>query len=142
MELWIPSKLTSKVYGLLSKVILCFFFTFLSPFLFYFSHLSDSLFCFILLLLLFKYSCPHFNPTTLPHPTHPHFSPSILSPFGFVHGSFMHVPWWPFPLFSSLSSSPSPLCDFLVHIFSLYFYAFLWCLSWKVGCPFVQLRQW
>ena len=38
-------------------------------------------------LLLFKYSCLHFPPTTLPNPSHPHFPPLILSPFGFAHVS-------------------------------------------------------
>ena len=32
----------------------------------------------------------HFVITTL------HLPPSILTPFGFVHGSFIHVPWWLF----------------------------------------------
>ena len=50
-------------------------------------------------LLLFKHSCLHFTPMTLPHPTHPHLPPSVLSLFGFVHGSFIHVPWQPFPFF-------------------------------------------
>ena len=47
---------------------------------------------FIYFLLLFKYSCLRFPLTTLPSPTDPHLSPSVLSPFGFVHGSFVHVP--------------------------------------------------
>ena len=36
-------------------------------------------------------------------------------PFGFVHVSFIHVPWWPFPYFSpvSLSSIPSGYCQFV-----------------------------
>ena len=32
-----------------------------------------------------------------PHLTHPHLSPSILPLFGFVHVSFIHVPWRPSP---------------------------------------------
>ena len=35
---------------------------------------------FILLLLLFKYSCLHFLATSLPRPTHPHLPPSVLPP--------------------------------------------------------------
>ena len=52
--------------------------------------------------------------TALPHPTHPHLPPSILPTFGFVHGSFIHVPWQPFTFFSLLSSShlPSGYCQF------------------------------
>ena len=58
-------------------------------------------------LLLFKYSCLHFLPTPLPHPTHAHLPPSILPTFGFVHVSFIHVPSQPFPFFSpSFPHSP------------------------------------
>ena len=32
------------------------------------------------------------------HLSHPHLLPGILPPFGFVHVSFIHVPWQPFPL--------------------------------------------
>ena len=54
-------------------------------------------------LLLFKYSCLHFLPTTPPrHPSHPHFPPWILPLFGFVHVSFIDVPEKP-------SSFPSPI---------------------------------
>ena len=42
--------------------------------------------------LLLKYNCLHFPATTFPHPTHLHLPPSILPHFGFVHGSFMHIP--------------------------------------------------
>ena len=41
---------------------------------------------------MFKYSCSHFPTTTFPHPPHPNLPPSILSPFHFVHGSFIHGP--------------------------------------------------
>ena len=47
----------------------------------------------------------------LPHTFPPHSSlPPTLkpTPFGFVHGSFMHVPWWPFPYFPPFTPS-SPL---------------------------------
>ena len=48
----------------------------------------------ILFLLLFKYSCLHFPATTFPY-----LPPSILTPFGFGHGSFIHVPYWLFCFF-------------------------------------------
>ena len=47
---------------------------------------------FIFFLLLFEYSCLHFSPTTPTHSSHPHLLPLILPHFGFVHGSFIHVP--------------------------------------------------
>ena len=43
-------------------------------------------------LLLFKYSCLHFPPTTPPNPSHPRFPPLILPLCGFVPVSFIHVP--------------------------------------------------
>ena len=58
-------------------------------------------------LLFFKYSYLHFPPTTLPCPTDLYLLPLIL-PLCFVHMSFTHVPWWPFPFFSPLSPSPLP----------------------------------
>ena len=45
-------------------------------------------------------------------PHHPPFSPPSppptleLNPFCFVHVSFIHVSWWPFPYYSLLSLSP------------------------------------
>ena len=48
-------------------------------------------------LLLFKYGCFHFPPTTLPRLTDPHLPPSILPLFGFSMG----------PLYMSLDN-PSP----------------------------------
>ena len=50
-----------------------------------------------------------FSCHTFPCPTHPHLPTSILPPFGFVHGSFIHVSWQPFPFFSPLSPLTSPL---------------------------------
>ena len=35
--------------------------------------------------------------------------PSILNPFGLVHESFIHVPWWPFPFPPKYSPPSSPL---------------------------------
>ena len=73
---------------------------------------------FSLFLLLFKYSCLHFPATTFSCPTHPHLPPSTLLPFGFVHGSFIHVPWQPFPFFHPLSPTPTPL--WLMSVCSLF----------------------
>ena len=63
------------------------------------------LFFFLYFLLMFKNSCLHFPHTTpLTHPPPP---PTInLIPLWFVYGSFIHVPWWPFPFFPPLSPSP------------------------------------
>ena len=77
------------------------FFTF---FFFFFTFFFNLNYFF---LLLFKYSCLHFLPTTLPH--HLHLPPSILPPFGFVYGSFIHVPWWPFPFFPLHTPLSPPL---------------------------------
>ena len=70
-------------------------------------------------LLLFNNSCPHFPPLlslALPTPTS-HFPPLILPPFGFVHGSFILIPWQPFPVFPLLSQSPQPsgYCQFVLY---------------------------
>ena len=70
-------------------------------------------------LLWFKYSCPHFPTTAFPYPTNSHLPPSVLPPFGFVHGSFIHVPWWFFPFFPLLSPARSPLV-----LVSLFFISF------------------
>ena len=43
------------------------------------------------LKLFLNYSCPHFSPTTLPCPMHPHLLHSIPPHDGFVHVSFIHV---------------------------------------------------
>ena len=58
-------------------------------------------------LLLFKYSCLHFPPTTLTNPSHPHSPPLILPLFGFAHVSFIHVPENPV-LFSPHFLLPPP----------------------------------
>ena len=57
----------------------------------------------------------HYSPLPFPPP------PSIFIPphpcIVFVPGSFIHVPWWSFPFFPLLSSSPLPLVTV-----SLFFY--------------------
>ena len=62
--------------------------------------------CFLFLKLLFKYTCFHFPAITFPTPI---FPPSILPRFGFVHGSFVHVPSTTLPLPSQLSPPHAPL---------------------------------
>ena len=56
-----------------------------------------------------------FPPPLSPAPPLPH---SILPPFGFIHGSFLHVPWWQFPFFSPLFPSPGN-CQFFLYFMSL-----------------------
>ena len=53
-----------------------------------------------LFLFLFKFSCLHFPTTTFLCPTQPHLSPSILSSFGFVHGSLYTCSFMTLPLLS------------------------------------------
>ena len=69
---------------------------------------------------LSPFSCQHLTPP------HPHVPFSILPPFGFVHGSFIHVPWWPFPFF------PPPLL--LLSVCSSF-----QCLWLYFACSFVLL---
>ena len=73
-----------------------------------FSQFVLPFFIFAFVLMLFKYSCLHFPDTTFPCSIHPHLPTSILPPFGFVHGSVIRVPWWPFPFFPPLSPSYLP----------------------------------
>ena len=75
-----------------------------------------SFFNFYFFLLLFKYGCLHFPTYTLLCPTHPYLPPSILPPFGFVHGSFIHFPWWPFSFFPPYTP-PLLLCLFYMHMY-------------------------
>ena len=65
-----------------------------------------------------------------PHPIHSHLLPSILLPCGFVHGSFIQVPGWPFPFFPPLSSSPL----WLLSVCSLF-----QCLWLYLACLYVLL---
>ena len=79
-------------------------------------------FIFYHILLMFEHSCLYFHNTTFLHPIYSHLPPSILALFGFVHGSFIHVPWQPLPFFPLLFPSPSPLVTvslFLISIFDL-----------------------
>ena len=67
------------------------------PFLFYCIYLFIYI---VVQVQLSPFSCNHFS---LPHP--PPFS-TLNPPFGFVHGYFIHVPWWPFPFFLLLNNIP------------------------------------
>ena len=60
--------------------------------------------CFNYFFVVVQVQLSPFSPTTLPCAIHPQ-----SYPFGFVHGSFIHVPWWPFPSFPALSTTSSPL---------------------------------
>ena len=82
----------------------------------------------------FSYCCSStvvsvFPPPLPPPHTHHHLSPSTS--FGFVHGSFIHVPWWPFPLFPPLSLSLHPLVTvslFFISMSLVLFCTYLFCL--------------
>ena len=87
-------------------------------YLFYFIISYNDFHFLIYFLLLFKYSFLHFPPTATPCPTN-HLRPSILPPFGFVHMSFIHVPWWPFSLFPLLLPPTSPLVTLSVFFISV-----------------------
>ena len=55
-----------------------------------------------------------------PHYSSPPYPPSHIqsySPSVFFHGSFICVPWWPFPFFPLLSPStlPSGHCHFVIY---------------------------
>ena len=92
----------------------------------------------LLLFLLFKYHCLHFPTTTFSHHTHPYFPPLLLPPrFGFVHGSFINVPWWHHPFFPPLSPSslPSGYCQFVLY-FNVSGYIWLTCLFWWLGSTY------
>ena len=68
----------------------------------------DYIYFFIFLIVVqvqWSSFSPHHGPLPQPSP------PPILepTPFGFVHVSFVHVPWWHFPYFPPLSPLPPPL---------------------------------
>ena len=89
----------------------------------------SSSFCFCLyqniylFIYLFIHCCSSivvsiFIPPRPPPHTHPRILPFNLSPFGFVHVSFTHVPWWIFPYFLPLSPITPPL--WLLSVCSLF----------------------
>ena len=91
-----------------------------------------SLFFIVVQEQLSPFSLNHALPP--PHPLHHPSPPPTLqpTPFGFVHVSFIHIPWWPFSLYPPLSLSPllSGYCKFC----SLF--QFLWLYF---ACLFVSL---
>ena len=89
----------------------------------------------IIFLLLFKYSWLHF-PSPLPLPPIPTLVPT---PFGFVHGSFIHVPWWPFLYFPPLSPFPLPsgYCQFVPY-FNVSGSILLICLFCRLGSTYTR----
>ena len=88
------------------------------------------LFIFIVVQVqLSPFSCHQF-------PT-PHLPPSILPPFDFVRGSFIHVPWRPFSFFPLLSPFPLPsgYCQ-LVLYFNVFGHILLACLLCWLGSTY------
>ena len=86
--------------------------------------------CLFLFVLLFKCSCLHFTPTTVPCSSDPHLPPSILTPFGCVLGSFIRFLDAPSPSFPLYPPSPSPLVTvslFFISV-SLVIFCLLVCL--------------
>ena len=85
-----------------------------------------------IVILFFSVVQVQFSPFPTYHCPLPHPFPSptaILLPFGFVHVSFIYVPWWPFPYFPPLpfSSLPSGCCQFVLY-FNVSGYILLACL--------------
>ena len=81
--------------------------------------------------LVLLYSCSStvvsiFPITTHPCPTNPHQPPSILPSFGFVHESFIHVPWWTFTPSPRppLSKAPAFLVAVSLFFISMYLVIF------------------
>ena len=62
---------------------------------------------------------PFPTTTTLPYPSYPHLPPMILTPSGFVHVAFIHVPWWSFPLSLPLFPPTSPLVTVSLFLISM-----------------------
>ena len=79
------------------------------------------IFLVVVWIRLSPFSYHHF-----PLPLYPHIPPSILPLFGFIHGSFIHVPWWLFPFFPLLSPSPPPLVT--VSLFFISMSLVIFCL--------------
>ena len=87
-------------------------------------------FVFFFLQTIFFYCCSSTVISIFPLPL-PHGPPLILRPFGFVHVSFIHVPWQPLP-FSPIIPLPTPL--WLLSVCSLF-----QCLWLYFACLFVLL---
>ena len=105
---------------------LCFpsFFCLVSPF-------------FKIYVLLFKYSFLHFPTNASPAPPTPTSQLQSYPQFGFVHGSFIQVSWWSFPIFLLLSPYPLPPghCQFVLY-FNVSGSVLLACLFCWLGSPY------
>ena len=86
---------------------------------------------------LFQNCCSITIVSIFPSPLSP-TPPSVLSPFGFVHGSLILVRWWPFPFFAPLSPSPLPSghCQFVLY-FNVSGSTLLACLFCSLGSTFI-----
>ena len=79
------------------------------------------IFIFWFFKLMFEYSCLHFPTTAFPCPSHPPTPPTLNpTPFGLVQGSFIHVPWWPFPFLFPNIPLPSSLCKWIKKLWYIY----------------------
>ena len=87
-------------------------------FLFFVFKTFDTLF--FLFSFLCNYSCAHFPPLFLP--PYPHLPHSILPPIVLVHGFFIPVPWWSFPLFALLFPSHLVTVNLFFISMSLFFF--------------------
>ena len=79
-----------------------------------------------LFILLFKYSCLLFLPTTAPHPSHPHVPPMIPTPLWFCPCVLYRCSWKPFPIFPPLSPAPYPLVTVSLFLISVSLVIFCW----------------
>ena len=70
-------------------------------FILFFSFYFFSLFFIVVQVQLSPFS-PHYPPP--PHHSHLQLPPSIILPFGFVHVSLIHVPWWQWQFYFLLSN--------------------------------------
>ena len=102
--------------------------------LFFLWNIFFSFYLFYCCLITVVPISPHNSPPPYPPPP-PTFNPP--SHVGFVHGSFIHVPWQPFPFFPPLPSFslPSGLCQFVLH-FSVFGFILLICLFCWLGSTY------
>ena len=91
--------------------------------------------------MLFKCSCLHFFPL-LPATSSIPFSHLDPTPFDFVHVSFIHIPWWPFPYFPPLSLSPSLLVTVSLFFISTSLVIFYLLIYFVDYVPFIDEIIW
>ena len=114
---------------------------------FFFISMSLVIFCFLVFFNLFFLIVvqAQLSPFSPPHAPLPHSSPpSTLkpTPFGFIHVSFIYVPWKPFPYFPLLPCSllPSGYCQFLLY-FSVSGSILLACLFCWLGSTYRCMKD-